>query len=292
MTDNPAIAFVGPGKVGCALAALMQEKSLRIIGAAIRPGSAGGKKPGQEVFPYLTADKIELAKKADIIFITTPDDKIASVAEELRKGGGVGEETVLAHTSGHHPATILGEKNVFAMHPLLAMARWDIARKKLETAWFFLDGDEKGLETGKVLGKKLGLNWEIIDGTKKAFYHASAVVFSNYLVALVNAGLELQKKAGISEEAGLKAVFPLIESTLLNLKELGPIEALTGPVARGDIGTVAGHLKALNGEENLQRLYRELGLFTLEIAREKGLKGSAYIGMKKMLEEVVANDQG
>jgi len=285
MKDNPSIAFVGPGKVGCALAAIMQEKGLNIIGAATRPESVGEKKPGQEVFPYLTSDPVRLAQNADIIFITTPDDRIASIAEKLKKEKALKPEAILVHTSGHHPASILGDKNVLAMHPLLSMARWDLARENIKSAWFFLDGDQAGLEKGKDLAEVLGLNWTIIESGKKAFYHAAAVLFSNYLVALVNAGLELQQKAGISKSTGLKAALPLIESTLNNLHELGPVEALTGPVARGDKGTVEGHLKAMKEEKGLCSLYCELGLYTLEIARKKGLSPEAYRQMLKTLEE-------
>lgn len=289
MKGNPSIAFVGPGRVGCALASIMKEEGLNIIGAATRPDSSGEKKPGQEVFPYLTPDLAQLAQNADIIFITTPDDQIASIAEKLKKEKALKPDTIMVHTSGHHPASILGDKNVLAMHPLLSMARWDLARKNIKSAWFFLDGDQQGLEKGKELAKILGLNWTVIESDKKAFYHAAAVLFSNYLVAMVNAGLELQEKAGISKETGLKAALPLIESTLNNLQELGPVEALTGPVARGDKGTVAGHLKAMKGDKRLCKLYRELGLFTLEIAKEKGLPAEAYRQMLKTLEEEITH---
>ncbi len=291
MLNNPAIAFVGPGKVGCALAALMQEKGLNVIGAVTRVASSDKTKPGQEIFPELTTDRGTLARRADIIFITTPDDRIAEIAEDLRKKENAGSKKLLVHTSGHHSASILGEKNVLAMHPLLSIARWDLARESLKKAWFFLDGDQFGLEKGRELAQILELNWEVIDGSNKASYHAAAVTFSNYLVALVNAGLELQKKAGIEKEEGLEAAFPLIESTLKNLRDLGPTEALTGPVARGDRGTVEGHLKVMAGEERLERLYREMGLFTLEIARRKGLEAEAYREMKKILEEGITGGQ-
>ncbi len=289
MTEKPAIAFIGPGKVGCALAAHLQEKGFKIIGAVIREGGRTEGRPGQEVFPALTSDWSSLLPEARLIFITTPDDQIAPIARDLRQKELIDQDTVLVHTSGHHPASIMGERNVLAMHPLLSMARWDLARDNLGKAWFFLDGDKRGLAWGEKICRALELNWEIIPGEKKGAYHAGAVIFSNYLVALVNAGLELHKKAGIGEEAALSAALPLVESTLTNLRELGPTEALTGPVARGDLGTVQGHLQILDGEEQLDNLYRALAGYTLEIARKKGLSEGTYWQMKKYLEEGTDN---
>jgi len=236
----------------------------------------------------------QIAEKGDIIFITTPDDQIEAIAQKLLSSRAIKKDTLLVHTSGYHVADILrgGENDhyVLSAHPLLSVANWELARKNLEKAFFFLEGDEKGLEWGSQLLETIGVQWQEISAEDKANYHAAAVVFSNFLVTLINAGISLQEMAGIPRETGLKAAIPLLESTLRNVENLGAKKALTGPVARGDVGTVSGHLKALAENENLQEFYRNMSEFTLEIARERGLDSKKYENLKALLKEVTHNE--
>ena len=115
-------------------------------------------------------------------------------------------------------------------------------------------------------------------------YHASAVVASNYLVTLLDLSLSLIKLAGMTGEDALRGLKPLIEGTISNVEKMGVQNALTGPIARGDILTIEKHLSEIESKApRLLSLYRTLGLYTVEIAKEKGSISEAVL---KRLEDL------
>jgi predicted short-subunit dehydrogenase-like oxidoreductase (DUF2520 family) len=101
-------------------------------------------------------------------------------------------------------------------------------------------------------------------------YHAAAVMASNYLVTLAQQVCQIAATFGWTREASTAAFLPLMQGVLANLDTVGLPDALTGPIARGDVGTVAAHLEVLRGAlpDSLE-LYVELGLATIPLAREK-----------------------
>ena len=110
-----------------------------------------------------------------------------------------------------------------------------------------------------------------VNDNDKVLYHAAACVASNYFVATYHYAENLMEKAGIAEGQARQALLPLVKGTLKNIEALGLIGALTGPIARGDIGTVKKHLQILEEKipEN-DELYKALGKYTTDVAREKG----------------------
>jgi predicted short-subunit dehydrogenase-like oxidoreductase (DUF2520 family) len=112
------------------------------------------------------------------------------------------------------------------------------------------------------------------DQQSAALYHAGAVVVSNFFVALVDHGLRYFQALGADRKDALRAVLPLIRGTLANIESAGIPDALTGPIMRGDVQTVRGHLEALGDRApGLLPLYRELARHTVAVAREKGSIG-------------------
>jgi len=122
-----------------------------------------------------------------------------------------------------------------------------------------------------------------IRGQARPLYHAAAVMASNHLVALIDAaqGL-LSEAAGVDRETALRALAPLVRSSVSNVLNHGPGAALTGPVERGDGATVAAHLQALAATP-VADLYRAAGLHTLDLARRKGLDAGAAQRIEKVL---------
>ncbi len=97
---------------------------------------------------------------------------------------------------------------------------------------------------------------------------------SNYLAVLIDAAVILMREAGIEQEQALRALAPLIRASVGNALTVGPVQALTGPVERGDSGTVAAHLHALaeaseSVPESVNVLYRAAGLHAIDMARRK-----------------------
>jgi predicted short-subunit dehydrogenase-like oxidoreductase (DUF2520 family) len=117
----------------------------------------------------------------------------------------------------------------------------------------------------------IGCDWIVLNPGDKSLYHAAAVFASNYSVALVKVATKLFEHFDVSADQAVKVLMPLIQGNVNNIKSIGLPHCLTGPVARGDVGTIRNHISALqNREPSLLNLYAELGLQAVPIALEKG----------------------
>ena len=127
------------------------------------------------------------------------------------------------------------------------------------------------LETLKDMAEALGGHWVVLKASDKVLYHASAVIACNYMVTLVKLASDLWQSFDIPPRQATQALLPLIRGTLHNIETIGIPNCLTGPIARGDTGTINKHLDALNqSAPHLLTAYRELGRRTVPIALAKG----------------------
>jgi predicted short-subunit dehydrogenase-like oxidoreductase (DUF2520 family) len=122
-------------------------------------------------------------------------------------------------------------------------------------------------------------------------YHAAAVFASNYVVVVVDEGVRLLQRAGFSRTEAEKALVPLVEGVVANIRRQGTVKALTGPVRRGDVETVKRHLAALGNVPQIEAVYRMLGQVALEVAREAGLEPAAAERTTRALTRKVAATQ-
>jgi len=264
--------FIGAGTTGTALAVRFSEKGWPVVGAYSRTSSSADKLA--RLLPTCRAYHTlqELADVAEMVFITTPDDVIAQVCSEVHWHKG---QSVL-HCSGAHsvdilePARKLGA-NVGSFHPLQTFADVDQAMANLPTSTFGLEAEEPLLSTLKELASLLDGNWVELKPGDKVLYHVAAVFACNYLVTLVRLALDLWKGFGVSSREATGCLLPLLRGTLNNIDSIGLPNCLTGPVARGDLGTIDRHLNALRAKNpSLLTVYKELGLQTIPIALAKG----------------------
>ncbi|MFP4053808.1 MAG: DUF2520 domain-containing protein [Phycisphaerae bacterium] len=124
----------------------------------------------------------------------------------------------------------------------------------------------------------------------KALYHAAAVTACNYLTALHEAAEQLAAAAGVEGSLAREAIAPLVDATLASIRRDGPAAALTGPIARGDAGTVARHADALAGCDSpgVALLYAAAGLHTVSLAEQKGtLEASTAAEIRRLLEDLL-----
>jgi predicted short-subunit dehydrogenase-like oxidoreductase (DUF2520 family) len=264
--------FIGAGTAGTALAVRLSQKGWPVVGASSRTLSSAQKLA--RLVPNCRAchTSQELADVAEMVFITTPDDVIGQVCSEVHWHKG---QSVL-HCSGAHsvdilePAKRLGAA-VGSFHPLQTFADVDQAIANLPGSAFGLEAEEPLLSTLKALSSLLNGNWVQLGPGDKVLYHAAAVFACNYLVTLVKLAVDLWKGFGVSSKEATGALLPLLRGTLNNIDSIGLPNCLTGPVARGDLGTIERHLKALGAENSsLLTTYKELGLQTIPIALAKG----------------------
>ena len=268
----PKIGFIGAGTVGTALAVRLKERGYAVIAVASRSRSSADKLaasvPGCQ--PY--DKKQAVADIAELVFITTPDDAIAQVASELKwhKGQSV------VHCSGAHSLDILepvtrAGAQAGAFHPLQTFANVAHAIKNIPGSAFALEANGELLQTLKNMAQDLDGTWVKLGAGDKVLYHAAAVFACNYLVTLMKMATDLWQTFGVSTPEATRALLPLLRGTLNNLENIGLPNCLTGPIARGDLGTINRHLKALEqSAPALLHTYRDLGLQTIPIALSKG----------------------
>lgn len=287
--SKPGFSIVGAGVVGTAVATLLTARGYHLVGVAsrslpaaqrlagrlgLREGPAGAEaiRMGIKVsqFPW------EVTGGAKLVFITTPDKGIYEVCTAIQKHGGFSPGMTVIHMSGAlasdslAPARAAGAR-VLSLHPLQSFARAEEAVANLPGSVFTLEGDREAEDLGFSIIRDLGGQGFVISKANKALYHGAAVIAANYLVSLAHLSTSILEEIGIPREKGVEALVPLMEGVLKNIKALGPAQALTGPIARGDSETVekhVRHLAKLPGE--YLNIYRELGAYTVKVALEKG----------------------
>ena len=275
------VAIIGAGRVGSSVGFLLKRAGYAVTAVAARTKATAEKAAAFIGGGEPTTDTAKAASKADIVFITTPDGAIKSVCERIASGGGLKPGSIVVHMFGAQSLELLDAAKTSGsyravIHPLQSAPSPAQGIKNLPGSYFRIEADPGALKTAKDIVKALG-GIELVmpqwrsDKDSAALYHAGAVTVSNYFVALVDYGLQFYQALGADKQETLKALLPLIKGTLQNIEALGTTDALTGPIARGDVETIQGHIKAMQKKTpELLGLYKELARHTVSVARDKG----------------------
>jgi predicted short-subunit dehydrogenase-like oxidoreductase (DUF2520 family) len=266
------IGIIGAGTVGSALAIRLAENGYEVVAVSSRTRTSA-EKLAQTIKGCCAVDSNQMvADIADVIFITTPDSVIPDIAAGLQWHQGQS----VVHCSGADSTETLEHArqmgaNTGVFHPLQTFASVKQAISNLPGSTFAIEAEEPLLTTLKEMAEKLDGHWIELKASDKVIYHAAAVIASNYLVTLVKLADDLWQTFGIPREQATQALLPLLKGTLNNIENVGIPLSLTGPIARGDIGTIKKHLAALQKEApDALSTYCELGLQTIPIAQAKG----------------------
>jgi len=293
------IGFIGAGKVGNAFGAYLKQHGATLSGYYSIHSESAEKAASLTKSGYYS-QMLELVEASDMVFVTTPDSVIEQVACDLAKRvremdskspSDFMNQKTFVHMSGAHSSARLEVLQQFgaeigSLHPIQSIADVETAVNQLQTTVFSIEGTEGAVMLLSGLMKQMNNTYFTIKSEQKTLYHMAACTVSNYLVTLVDAGLAMYEAIGIDREVGYKALYPLIRGTVENLKHMDTKEALTGPIARGDINTVKAHLDAVS-DEKIEAFYRYLGQATVEMAREKSGTDQEKLGK---LEELL-NDE-
>ncbi len=227
-----------------------------------------------------------------VVVLAVPDRAITSLAAELAAEGGITAHHVVLHLSGlrdREALDPLGDTGAAlgSLHPLQTVSDATTAAARFAGAYAGVEGDERALTAAEALAGSLRMVPVRIPAGAKPAYHAGAAFAANYTTALVAVAERLALAAGIPPEVARRLYLPLIRGAAANL-EAGPAAALTGPVRRGDVETVAAHLAALGPED--RQLYRLLAREALRLAREAGLPSDVAARMARVLGESGAEE--
>ncbi len=294
---RPTVSIIGVGRVGRTLANALQSAGYPIVALAFHDSARGRKSRKlfpQRAFPntlLLGSDQLPHLPASDVILITTPDDAIATTAEQLAKVRFGEKRRAVMHTSGALSSEALAPLAGFStasIHPLVAIDPAD-GDSTLRDAFYCIEGEQAAVAHAKRIAVDLGGTPVIIKSEHKVLYHAAALIASPHLVALFDLALELMANSGVKWDDARKMLLPLVEGTVKNLHARPPSTALTGTFARGDLGTVKRHLKALSegnpkAPPEALEIYRLLGLRSLELAKKNGLDPKKIKPITKLLK--------
>ena len=245
------IGFIGAGKAGVSLGSYFASKGLEISGYSSRrmeSALSAARITDSSAFSSLK----ELIEHSDTIIISTPDDALPVVWKELQTLDPEGR--IVAHLSGSLSSDIfegIGQNGAsgYSIHPMFAFSSRDGSFDGLQDAFFTLEGPEDRMEEVRELFRITGNRTLLIEKEYKTLYHASNVMVSNLVIALISAGCRSFEKCGVVQREPLEALLPLIRCNIGNISSKGLTGALTGPAERNDFKTVRKHLDVLDGEE-------------------------------------------
>ena len=258
---TPALAIIGAGRAGSALAIAAHDAGYRIAAVASRRGEMAARLAGT-VGARAVATPLDAVIAGDLTLLAVPDGAIATVAEAIAASGVSLQGRGVVHLGARFSRDIIGSlrvsgADVGVLHPLQALAGPDSA-SLLDGAYFRVDASGRLREWLLALVSALRASPLDIDPAHAALYHAAAVLAGNAPLALLAEATRLLEAAGVSAETAHDALAALLEGAAHNARRGGPAAALTGPVARGDRAAIAAHIEALAAYPDAQELYVHL----------------------------------
>jgi predicted short-subunit dehydrogenase-like oxidoreductase (DUF2520 family) len=282
----PYLGIVGAGAVGTALGVALSRAGWPITAVASRNAERRNRFSqlvgGTRAFAEATA----ILDEAELIILAVPDDALAPLAASLRLYAG----QALIHTSGALGAEVLepamaAGTQVGSFHPLVAFADTERAVAALHGATVAVEGDDQLVALLADMAEAIGATAVRLAPGSKSAYHAAAVLAAGGFDALLDAIAELGRVAGLDEASSLAIYGPLIQQTLGNAQALGIRAALTGPITRGDVGTLRAHLATLHDHApGVLDLYRAAAEREISLAAARGaLTPDAVDGLRDTL---------
>jgi len=273
------IAIVGAGKVGSVLGKIFVQHG-HTVTAVISRSVGSARAAGRFLrSPIASTALRDIPPGTAVVFIATPHDAIADVARGISRLDHLDFRSLAAcHTSGIYSASVLDplrEKGatVFSFHPLQTFPRSFSPVRIVPHArgiFYGVDGPPSGVRMARLLARELGGNVIIIPPEKRVLYHAACVVASNHLTTVLWIVEQIFRRVR-GDRAKVYEVFkPIVEATLSNIALSSTGEALSGPIARGGVETVARHFESLREfMPELLPYFVEMSLETLRIAETK-----------------------
>ena len=270
--EPPVIGIVGAGAVGTALGVALSRAGWPIHAVASRdPGRREHFRSLVEVNRAFI-DPEPLVEEVELIILAVPDDVVAPLAGTLRMYSG----QAMIHTSGAlgadalAPAMAAGTQ-IGSFHPLVSFADTERAVEALKGATIAIEADDQLSSMLAAMAEAIGATPVRLAAGAKPAYHAAAVLAAGGFVALLDAIAELGRVAGLDEAGSLAVYGRLIEGTLGNARALGIAPALTGPITRGDIGTLVANLDAVRAHApRAMDLYVAAARREIALAEDRG----------------------
>jgi predicted short-subunit dehydrogenase-like oxidoreductase (DUF2520 family) len=267
------VVIVGAGRVGMFLAARLAAAGRVVTGVVVRSEGARRRAAALDLRPLALAD--DAVDSAGTLLLSVADDDLDDLVRQLVQRGRTADRFV-AHTSGRFGVAVLSGLTgpVAAIHPAMTFTGGPADLGRAGQIVYAVTADGEGLTRATALVDDLGGRVELVAEQARPAYHAAMSHAANHLVTLIADAADLLSRAGIQDTSAL--LEPITTAALANVLAVDPATggpagdaALTGPVVRGDVGTVAAHLAALAGDP-AQDAYRAMARRTAQRALASG----------------------
>ncbi len=267
------MGVVGAGRVGAVLGSALRAAGHAVVGASAV--SEGSRERAELLLPGVPVLEVpEVVRRAELVLLTVPDDALPGLVGGLAELGAWQAGQLVVHTSGRfgwrvlQPATASGAIPL-ALHPAMTFTGRSLDLARLADCCFAVTAPGPVLPIGQALAVEMGAEPVVVAEEDRPLYHAALAHGANHLVTLVAEALDLLAAARVEHPDRVLA--PLLSAALDNALRQGD-GALTGPVARGDAGTVAAHVDAVagSGVEGALATYRRLARDTADRALASG----------------------
>jgi predicted short-subunit dehydrogenase-like oxidoreductase (DUF2520 family) len=273
--ERPArldVGVVGAGRVGAVLGAALQRAGHRVV--AVSGVSEQSRTRAAQLLPGIpVVAPDDVVRRAELVLLAVPDDALADLVAGLAATRTWQAGQLVAHTSGRHGLEVYApalEQHVLglALHPAMTFTGTGLDLERLVECCFGVTAPEPLRPVAEALVLEIGAEPVWIEESARPLYHAALAHGANHLVTLIAQSLQALRAAGVEEPS--RVLGPLVSAALDNALRAGDA-ALTGPVARGDAGTVAEHLRQLQSlSPDIRPTYLALARATAERALASG----------------------
>ncbi|MES2297406.1 MAG: Rossmann-like and DUF2520 domain-containing protein [Pseudomonadota bacterium] len=270
----PTLAIIGAGHVGRVFGRLFADCGAFTVQDVLTRSSASAQAGVAFIGAGCAVPAMASLRSADVYLLAVTDDQIAPSCAALAASRSL-QGALVFHCSGAkssqelHAAHAAGAW-VASVHPIRSFADPAAVARDFAGTFCGVEGDPQALSMLADPLAAIGARAVAIDAHAKTVYHAAAVFASNYLVTVLDVALRAYQSAGIAEDVARQLAGPLATETLANVLRLGPEAALSGPIARGDMATVARQQGAVEQWDAASgRLYAALAEATVALAARR-----------------------
>jgi predicted short-subunit dehydrogenase-like oxidoreductase (DUF2520 family) len=272
---DTSVGIAGAGPVAQAFGIALQDCGIPIDCIASRNlqhAKVAAKRLGDSVRAVIYPD---LSLRVSHVIIAVTDQAITPVAKLLASPNA--KLGIALHTCGTYGPELLNPLNAIGVscgtiHPLQTIQDATHGAAALRDAPFAVSGAPDAVTWAEAIAAALSGHIVHIHPAGRPFYHAAAVMASNYMAALLDSAEQLMVLAGVPKTDAIHALAPIARTSLENIVRCGPVEALTGPIVRGDAETITRHIQAMDQvDDTISGLYKAAGLRALQMARMRGL---------------------
>jgi len=274
------VGIVGAGRVGAVLGNALRAAGHPVVG--VSAVSQASRDRAEALLPGVPVLEVqEVVRRAELVVLAVPDDALADLVRGLAETGAWQLGQIVVHTSGRHGTDVLTPARAagaipLALHPAMTFTGTSLDLARLIGCPFAVTAPAAVLPIGQALVVEIGGEPTVLDEDARGLYHAALAHGANHLVVLVAQAAQALAAAGVDDPG--RMLTPLLEAALdgalraespgdvlgRDARGSGAIAALTGPVRRGDAGTVVEHLAVLDafaaveGAPDVPAAYRTL----------------------------------